>query len=88
MTAKVHLGELKPGDVDVQLYYGKLKSVDQVSSGHIIPMTLEEDLGDGGYRYTCQFVCKAAGRHGFTVRAIPRGDEYIKNLPGLITWAQ
>ena len=88
VNATVHLGELTPGEVDVQLYYGKLKSVDRVSAGSIIPMTLVKDLGGGSYAYRCDFTCDKAGRHGFTVRAIPNGDDYIKNLPGLITWAQ
>ncbi len=28
-----------------------------------------------------------AGRFGFTARATPKGDDWIKNTPELLTWA-
>ena len=48
---------------------------------------LQVDQGNGAYLYTCNITCAASGRYGFTVRAVPRGDDRIKFAPGRITWA-
>jgi glycogen phosphorylase len=87
ITTSVYLGELSPDDVEIQLYFGQLKSVDAVTSGNTIPMSVESSDDNGRYVYTCLFTCNTAGHQGFTVRAVPRGDDYIRELPGLITWA-
>jgi starch phosphorylase len=86
-TAVVSLGELRPEEVDLQLYYGPMKSVDKVASSRTAPMEVMENLGDGEYLYGCTLVCELSGRYGFTVRLTPRGDDWIRNTPGLITWA-
>lgn len=87
ITTTVHLGKLSPDEVEIQLYFGHLKSIDAVTSGNAVPMSVENSAGDGNYQYACDFTCQAAGHHGFTVRAVPKGDDYIRKLPGLITWA-
>jgi len=83
----VHLGELTPDDVNVELYYGVVKTVEQIVGGRTETMAVQEDLGGGAYRYTCNLPCQFAGRFGFTVRVTPRGDEFIRFTPGLLTWA-
>jgi len=87
MKAKVTLGELHPDEVEVQLYYGHLKSVDTLTTGQTQQMTVLKDMGDGHYLYACNITCRDSGRYGFTARARPRGDDLIKFAPGLITWA-
>ncbi|MDY6823331.1 MAG: alpha-glucan family phosphorylase [Thermodesulfobacteriota bacterium] len=87
VTSDVHLGELKPEEVMVELYYGKVKSVEELMDGHTLEMEVKKDLGKGKYRYECSLPCQIAGRFGFTVRVTPRGDDLIANTPGLITWA-
>lgn len=87
VTAKVNLGELLPDEVDIELYYGPLKTVDIISESNYEEMTVKEDQGNGAYLYTCNITCVASGRYGFTVRAVPRGDDRIKFAPGRITWA-
>ena len=87
IESTVYLGELKPGEVDVQVYYGRLQSEDMVDASHIIPMEVAENHENGEYLYTCTLQCDQAGRHGYTVRITPRGDGYIKNKPGMIAWA-
>jgi starch phosphorylase len=83
----VRLGELTPDDVNVELYYGTVKTVDTIANGSIAPMGVQEILGAGTYRYTCDLPCHLPGRFGFTVRVIPRGDDFIRFTPGLLTWA-
>jgi glycogen phosphorylase len=88
VNAIVHLGKLSPEEVEVQLFYGKLKAIDKLSESHTRQMTIQEKRGNGKYFYTCTITCKASCRYGFTARAIPSGDDRIKFTPGLITWAQ
>jgi starch phosphorylase len=87
VTAEVSLGELRPEDVDIELYYGAYKSFSEVTSSRIVPMQMLEGRSDGRYLYECWLACDAAGRFGFSVRATPHGDAWIKLTPGLITWA-
>ncbi len=88
LTARVHLTDLRPDEVDVELYYGNLKSLDTVSTSQVEVMHVVEDLENGDYVYGSTVTCPASGRFGFTARIIPRGDDWIKHMPGLITWAK
>ncbi len=87
VTSEVHIGELQPDEVDVELYYGNLKSPEEVSASHVAPMTVLEDHGNGNYLYGCDLICEISGRFGYTVRVTPHGDERIKSTPRLLVWA-
>jgi starch phosphorylase len=87
VSAVVELGELRPDEVDVELYYGSMKSVDTLTTSRTKMMGVDEERGNGFYRYTCSVTCDTAGRYGFTARVTPRGDQRIKFLPGLLSWA-
>jgi len=87
VTSEVLLGEIKPEEVEIQLYFGKMKSVDSLTTGSYVSMKAEQDLGNGRYVYGCDVGCHISGRFGFTVRAMPKGDGWIKNTPELLTWA-
>ena len=87
VAAEVSLGELNPEEVSMELYNGHMKAVDALEGISTIPMTVVEHFGNGNYRYGCQVPCRLSGRYGFTVRAMPAGDDYLKYLPRLITWS-
>ena len=87
VSTVVELGELRPDEVDVELYYGSMKSVDSLTASQTKMMDVQEERGNGFYRYTCSVTCDTAGRFGFTARVTPRGDQRIKFIPGLLTWA-
>ncbi len=87
VSAVVELGELRPEEVDVELYYGSMKSVDTLTTSRTKMMDVDEERGNGFYRYACSVTCDTAGRYGFTARVTPRGDQRIKFLPGLLSWA-
>ena len=87
VTAKVFLGELRPDEVDVELYYGLLKSVDVLETSLIEPMLVAKENGNGEYLYSSTIRCKEAGRYGFTARVTPRGDERLRFTPKLLSWA-
>jgi len=87
VTSEVTLGELQPDEVDVELYYGNLKSLENLDVSNVDPMNVLEDRGNGNYLYGCSLTCQGSGRFGFTVRVTPRGDERVKSTPRLLTWA-
>jgi len=87
VTVEVDLGELNPEEIFVELYNGHMKSVGRLQGINTVPMTVVEERGRGKYLYRCDVPCRLSGRFGFTVRATPAGDDYLKNLPGLIAWS-
>jgi starch phosphorylase len=87
VTAEIRLAELQPHEVDVELYYGHMKSLENVVSSTVEPMNVIEDRGNGHFLYGCTLTCQGSGRFGFTVRVTPRGDERVKSTPRLLTWA-
>jgi starch phosphorylase len=87
VTSAVTLGELRPDEVDIELYYGLYKSFSELSDSRVEALQVLEDRGEGRYLYGCTLACDAAGRFGFSVRATPRGDPWLKFTPGLLTWA-
>lgn len=87
VTANIFLGELRPEEVDVELYYGLLKSVDVLETSLIEPMRVSKENGNGEYLYSSTIRCRAAGRYGFTARVTPRGDDRLRFTPKLLSWA-
>ena len=87
ITAVVHLGELQPEEVAVELYYGPLKSVDALANSFTQRMEMAACYEPGRYLYACNISCRIAGRYGFTVRVSPLADDWVKFTPGLLTWA-
>jgi starch phosphorylase len=87
VKAKVFLGELLPDEVDVEIYYGSVKGVEELKSGDTKIMSVRENLGNGNYLYSCTMTCADPGRFAYTTRVIPQGDDRLKFTPNLITWA-
>ena len=87
VTCEVDLGALTPDEVDVEIYYGLVKSIDTLTASETELMHVAEDRGSGKFMYTCSLTCRISGRYGFTARVIPRGDDRIRFEPGLISWA-
>ncbi|UCD32267.1 MAG: DUF3417 domain-containing protein, partial [Desulfobacterales bacterium] len=87
VTTEVRLGELLPDEVEVELYHGSLKSMDIIDESNIEKMSVIKDRGDGNFLYGCTLECRSSGRYGFTARVTPKGDDWIRFIPGLITWA-
>jgi starch phosphorylase len=87
VTVIVNLGELSPDEVKIELYYGPLKTVDSIAESHSQEMAVKEIHENGEYLYSCTIACNNSGRYGFTVRAMPSGDDRLRFAPGLITWA-
>jgi len=88
VTTRVHLGELKPEEVDVELCYGKMKRIDALETIHPQKMEVKEAPGNGDYVYESKLACEISGRYGLTARVTPRGDNLLKYSPGMVTWVQ
>ncbi|MFQ5646948.1 MAG: alpha-glucan family phosphorylase [bacterium] len=89
VSCRVFLGNLSPGDVRVELYYGVLDHNRRISGGKPVQMTEFEEQGKGYYNFSGCLPCERSGRHGFYVRVIP----YRPELSGLfemnmITWGE
>lgn len=83
----VHLGDLRPDEVDVHVYYGTVNPENQIVDSQVETMSMAEDKGNGTHVYTQDVTCQATGRYGFTTRVIPKGPEWRETMPGFITWA-
>jgi glycogen phosphorylase len=87
VTSSVHLGDLRPDEVDVEVYFGPVNAQNEITESHIEQMTLAEDHGKGDCAYKQLITCSSTGRYGFTTRVTPHGNEWKGVMPGFITWA-
>ncbi len=91
LTVEVYLGQISPDDVSVQLYEGALDRQGEIERGRAHEMAAEGpgSGGKGWHRFTVSFASETTGRHGYTIRAIPRHPDMRQTLQlGLITWAK
>ncbi|MEW5909277.1 MAG: alpha-glucan family phosphorylase [Thermodesulfobacteriota bacterium] len=87
VAVDIHLGEIKPEEVDVELYNGHMKTSDTLENAQKYLMKMMENYGNGSYRFQGIIPCVGSGRFGFTIRITPQGEELLKDLPGLIAWS-
>lgn len=87
VSAIVHLGTIAPEEVEIELYYGRLKSLNILQDNATMKMDMVERRVEGSYLYRCTVTCDDSGRYGFTVRVVPKADDWIRHTPGLLTWA-
>ena len=84
----VRLGELKPEDVLVEIFAGRLDEFRRIRGGSSTVMEVSDTLGVGLYRYRGVARCTTAGRMGFGIRAVPsHPDLAAKYEMGKILWA-
>jgi starch phosphorylase len=87
VNTKAYLAGLKPEDVDVQVYYGKVDSRNKVHNGNTVKMDMVEDLGDGNYLYSYKLKSESTGRFGLTCRITPQGNAWKNSKPGFVCWS-
>ncbi|MDD5726964.1 MAG: alpha-glucan family phosphorylase [Victivallales bacterium] len=87
VSTKVFLNELKPEEVEVQVYYGQVNVHNEAIHSHTAVMELAEELGNGHYLYRYRLNCSQAGRFGLTARILPAGHDWSNSMPGFICWA-
>jgi len=72
VQAEIALGELKPADVRVEFYHGRIDRQGQIIHGRAIPMTQAELNGNGSYTFSGIVPCERSGQYGFAIRVLPR----------------
>lgn len=87
VTSRVHLGDIRPDEVDVQVYYGPVDPQNRITESHVARMDLVEEIGDGNYVYRQKISCAKVGRYGFTTRVIADGRDWAGHIPGFLSWA-
>jgi starch phosphorylase len=84
----IDLGNLRPEELTVEVYWGDLDSAGHLSNVEVEEMSLAGNPEDGVYPYTGTLRCHRTGRQGFAVRVLPRHpDLFHKHETGLIAWA-
>ncbi len=90
VRADVHLGPLRPDDVRVELYLGRVNAADELVAAEATPMQLANHTEDDSHCFEARAVaCYSSGRHGYTIRVLPHHPDLTSPfLPGLIVWAE
>jgi len=88
VQADVHLNGLTPDDLLVELYHGPTDAWGNIQQGHPASMTYQSSDPAGIARFSGGIRCQMTGRHGYTVRILPR-HEHLSNPYELflIRWA-
>lgn len=88
VQALIHLGTLKPQDVTVELYHGRLDTRGEISPGTATVMSCVDMKGDGHYTYAGIIPCRSSGSFGYALRLLPHHEDLSSpHEPGLILWA-
>lgn len=88
IDAKICLGGLKPEEICVEIYHGKLNGNEDISKGEISSMVSTKSLGDGWYHFKGTILNSSSGLRGYTIRIIPEHDLMTHKFEmGLVFWA-
>ncbi len=87
VSTEVFLGELKPEEVDVEVYYGPVNAQNAIQHCNVEVMGMAKDLGNGMYKYEYDLTCIDPGRFGLTARVTPKGNSWDNSVPGFVKWA-
>ncbi len=68
----VALGDLHPGDVEVQLVHGRVDAEDVLRDTAVAPLRLVESYDGGRHRYDGEAALARSGPFGYTVRVVPQ----------------
>ncbi len=88
VRADVHLGEIQPEDITVELFHGPVDADQRIRAGASIQMICVERHENGEYGFAGSIPCSASGLHGYSVRVLPSHEDLSTPYePGLILWA-
>jgi starch phosphorylase len=88
VQADVFLGNIQPGDVQVEVYYGTIVGEDILQNSALAPLRDVEKIADGRFRFSGVIPCARTGNFGFKLRVTPfhplLNDPYDM---GLVLWS-
>jgi starch phosphorylase len=88
VQAEIDLGNLTPGDVEVQIYYGPFDKKDDPSYSSTVVMESNSKNENGHYMYSGSIVSQTSGHKGFTIRVLPKNRLLINPFElGVVYWA-
>lgn len=88
VTAHVHLGPVKPGNVRVQAYYGPVEK-NRITSATCSDLELEKAVDGANYLFSGRIPASESGSYGLNVRVIPTHPHITQEHElRLITWAR
>lgn len=87
IETSVYLSELKPEDVEVEVYYGEVDNQNMVVNGEKVKMKCIKALENNRYQYETKVKFEGPGRLGLTACVRPVGDVWIHRVPPFIKWA-
>jgi glycogen phosphorylase len=90
VKAEIYLGNLKPDDVEVQLYYGPVDKQDDPNFSSTVVMNNDKsnEANDSRYLYSGDIISQNSGQKGFTIRILPKNSLLINPFElGVVYWA-
>ncbi len=90
LTVRVWLemGRLMPDDVTVELYHGALGANGEILWPKVTPVNPTGRLDGSRHEFVGVISLQSSGRHGYTVRVLPRHDDLGDPFKqGLVLWA-
>ena len=89
LECKIYLGDLKPSDVLVEVYYGKFGESSQLIESKYYEMTVAEELENNVYKYQAELSIDNGGTYGYTYRVLPKHNLLInKQDLSLVKWLE
>jgi starch phosphorylase len=87
VQAQVTLGDLKPTDVAVELFYGPLNAEGLIVGGQVLSTLIAQSKGMGTFIFAGAITCQTSGRHGYALRIVPSHPDLGNSFEmGLILW--
>lgn len=88
VKALVDIGRLSAEDISVQIYHGSIDTHGNIVEGRIEEMKIAEKNEKGISVFKGSINYSRSGRHGFTVRVLPRNTDLSSSFEtGLVQWA-
>lgn len=89
VRALVHLHDLKPEDVAVQLYLGPVDAKGEFTDARVLTMEPNGHRQESNFEFYADAILNdQSGPHGFNVRVVPRHPDLVSPfIPGMICWA-
>jgi len=87
VEAEIYLGELKPEDVVVEVYGGRVDPSQEFLDKFVQPMAVDRALGGNVYLFRGEFAFEETGEFGLNVRIIPNHpNPESRHAMGLVKW--
>lgn len=76
VQAVIRLGNLRPEDVTVEVFYGTLNTEREIARGSVVVMQ-PAGRNDGAFQYTGKIKCSDSGLQGFSIRIFPKHEDLV-----------